>query len=255
MLNMDLNQSSSSQFFDKDENIYLLMFILDPLLLIGIIILFWSKPLKEILIHRTREFYYYYIFYGSIPVFFATLFFIYLAYFENPTLSYELKNIRIQVPLKTVDLIDHRGEIINFNKFKGKVLIITSFYSHCEAMCPLILRQVRDISNQIKDKSQIKIFAITMDPERDTPQQLDITAKSYKMDEPYYHFLTGDKDLINQYLDQLNFARKYNPKTGEYSHANIILIVDKNNKLAYRFTINEQQKKLAIDAIKYLLNE
>ena len=122
-------------------------------------------------------------------------------------------------------------------------------------MCPLILRKVRDISNQIKGKSQIKIFAITMDPERDTPQQLDITAKSYKMDEPYYHFLTGDKDLINQYLDQLNFARKYNPKTGEYSHANIILIVDKNNKLAYRFTINEQQKKLAIDAIKYLLNE
>jgi len=75
------------------------------------------------------------------------------------------------------------------------------------------------------------------------------------MDETYYHFLTGNKDLVNQYLDQLDFARKYNPKTGEYTHANIILIVDKNNKLAYRFTINEEQKKLAIQAIQLLLKE
>ena len=122
-------------------------------------------------------------------------------------------------------------------------------------MCPLILKQVRDISNEIKDKSQIKIFAITMDPERDTLERLNATAKSYKMDDPYYHFLTGNKDLVNQYLDQLDFARKYNPKTGEYTHANIILIVDKNNKLAYRFTINEEQKKLAIQAIQLLLKE
>jgi len=238
----------------KDQNIYLLMFILDPLLLLVLIILFWYKPLKEILQQRTKEFYKY-IFFGFIPVFCSALFFIYLAFFENPQFPIELKNLRIHVPLKTIDMLDHNGKKINFSDYKGKILIITSFYSHCDSMCPAILMHVRDITNAIRDKSQIKVFAITMDPQRDTIEQLKKTANNYKMDQPYIHFLTGDPHQINEYLDYLNFARKYLPKTREYKHANIILIIDKKNQISYRFTINEEQKKLAIQSIQYLLNE
>ncbi|GIX43192.1 MAG: hypothetical protein KatS3mg129_2925 [Leptospiraceae bacterium] len=238
----------------KDQNIYLLMFILDPLLLIVLISLFWFKPLKEILNHKTKEFYKY-ILYGFIPVFFSSLFFLYLAFFENPTFSYDLNSLRIHVPLKSIELIDHRGNKINLNNYKGKVLIITSFYSHCHYMCPVILKQVKDITSQIKDKSQIKVFAITMDPERDSIERLNTTANIFDMNEPYYHFLTGDKIKVNHYLDHLNFARQYIPETGAYNHANIILIIDKKNNISYRFTINGEQKSLAIQAIHLLMKE
>ncbi len=239
---------------EKDQNIYLIMFILDPLLLILLILFFWIEPLKKAIQNQIKDIYKY-TFYGFLPVGFFALFFLYLAYFENPEFEYNLKTLRIQVPIKPVKLLDQNGNMINISDYKGNVLIITSFYSHCHYMCPAILKNVKDIVQNVKDKSRLKIFAITMDPERDTIDRLKITSEIFDMKESYYHFLTGDKEIVNEYLDVLNFQRQYIPEKGEFNHANILLIVDKNNKIAYRFTINKEQKELATQAIEHLLKE
>lgn len=239
---------------EKDQNIYLIMFILDPLLIIGIIYFFWSKPLKEILTVKPKEFYYYILF-GIIPVAIGALFFLYLAIYENPQLELKIQNFRIQIPLENVHLWDHRGNKIEMHKYRGNILIITSFYSHCYDICPIILKHTKEITENIKDKTNIKVFAISMDPERDTIQKLKKVSELYQMKEDYYYFLTGDTKIINSYLDKLDFARKYDPNTGHYNHANIILLVDKNLNLSFRFSTTKEQKKLTIEAINLLLKE
>lgn len=239
---------------EKDQNIYIIMFILDPLLIIGIIYFFWSEPLKEIFKIKSKEFYLY-ILYGIIPVFFAALFFLYLAIFENPKFDYKIQDFRIQIPIENIELVNHRGEKIQIHNLRNNVIIITSFYAHCYDVCPIILKYVRDLVQEIKDKNQIKVLAITMDPERDTIAKLKEISDLYQMKENYYHFLTGEKEKINYYLDRLDFARKYDEKTKQFSHANIILIVDKKLNLSFRFTTNLEQKKLAIEAVNFLIQE
>lgn len=239
---------------EKDQNIYIIMFILDPLLIIGIIYFFWNKPLKEIFKVKPKEFYLY-ILYGIIPVIFAALFFLYLAIFENPKFNYKIQDFRIQIPIENIELVNHRKEKIQIHNFKDNVVIITSFYSHCYDVCPIILKYVKDIVQEVKDKNKIKVLAITMDPERDTVEKLKEISDLYQMNENYYHFLTGEKEKINYYLDKLDFARRYDEKTKQFNHANIILIVDKNLNLSFRFTTNLEQKKLAIEAINFLIQE
>ncbi len=239
----------------KSQNIYFLMFILDPLLLIGVIVFFWQQPLKEVLSQKPKEFYKY-ILYAIIPVFLAFIAFLYLTFEDQKKKeSLIINDLRVHIPLKSANLISHRGESINPKDFNGKVVLITSFYAHCSSMCPLILRDVREVVNQISDKTNLAILAITMDPERDNPSSLLEIAKSYKMEESFYYFLTGEKQRINQYLDLLGFVRKYNSKTKEYSHANLVLHVDKKNNISFQFTIGNEQKKLIIDALKILLKE
>lgn len=94
-----------------------------------------------------------------------------------------------------------------------------------------------------------------MDPERETIQKLKKVSELYQMKEDYYYFLTGDTKIINSYLDKLDFARKYDPNTGHYNHANIILLVDKNLNLSFRFSTTKEQKELTIEAINLLLKE
>ncbi|MFN3604573.1 MAG: SCO family protein [Leptonema sp. (in: bacteria)] len=239
---------------EKDQDIYMIMFILDPLLIIGILYFFWNKPLKEVIQKKPKELYLY-IFYGILPVIFSAGFFLYLAIYENPEFNFKIQNFRIQVPIENIELVDHRGKKIQLYDFRENVIVITSFYSHCYDACPFILKHTRDIVEKINDKTKIKVLAITMDPERDTVDRLKKISEIYQMKENYYYFLTGDKKAINHYLDKLDFSRKYDEKTGHFNHANIILLIDKKLNLSFRFSTTNEQKKTTIEAIHHLLLE
>ncbi len=102
-------------------------------------------------------------------------------------------------------LVNQLGQSISLNKdLKGKILVVDFFFSHCPIVCPkltknmkLLLRAFRkDPKREEQLDNQIQFISLTVDPERDSFQQLRKFADQYGVDHDHWYMLTGDKKKI-----------------------------------------------------------
>ena len=68
-------------------------------------------------------------------------------------------------------LIDQHGAPFHMATTKGKVVLMTFIYTHCEDTCPFLAIKVKDAHDFLgPDAANVVIVAVTTDPNRDTPQ-------------------------------------------------------------------------------------
>ena len=78
-------------------------------------------------------------------------------------------------------LVDHDGKTVTDVDFRGRHLLIYFGYTFCPDMCPTALTTIGEALNILgKDGDTATPVLITIDPERDTPEQL-------KMYVSYFH--------------------------------------------------------------------
>jgi len=87
---------------------------------------------------------------------------------------------------------------------KGKVVVITSFFTACVNSCPIVNATLSDLQSQLGDRlgSEVRFLSITSDPVLDTPEVLADYARRFAAQEGWL-FLTGDEsnvDLANYKL-------------------------------------------------------
>src|SRR5512140_286533 len=105
------------------------------------------------------------------------------------------------VPLTTQD-----GKVLHFydDLLKGKAVAINLMYTHCSGNCPLETARMAQVQKLLGDRvgKEIFFYAITVEPDRDTPEVLKAYAARYHV-QPGWLFLTGkmeDIKLISQKL-------------------------------------------------------
>ncbi len=241
------------------EVIYIFMNIFNPLLLCSIILLVWGGSIKEALAKGIRQVL---PWVGTGFAIVATLVLTLVFLFDpaRPTegeLPFPAEGLRTSLNPPDFTLINQNGDTISLKDFRGEVVLITAVYATCGSTCPMILDQAKRALTALtpEETESLKILAITLDPETDTPEMLKILEKGQKVSAPLVNFLTGEPDYVNDVLDRLNVARTRDPKTGIISHANLFLLVDRKGKLAYRFTLGERQENWLIEALKLLIQE
>ena len=67
-------------------------------------------------------------------------------------------------------LIDHHGKVITEKAFLGSPSLVFFGFTYCPEICPTTLVDLTRIIEELG--LEIPIYFITLDPERDTPQQL-----------------------------------------------------------------------------------
>ena len=75
------------------------------------------------------------------------------------------------------------------------------------------------------------------------------------MNPPQYLLAGGDGKEVNRILDDLSIARKRDPATGVVDHVNLFAVIDKQGRIAYRFTLGETQEPWLVEALKLLGRE
>jgi protein SCO1/2 len=77
-------------------------------------------------------------------------------------------------------LTDHTGRRVTAETYKGKVLVVFFGFTHCPDICPSGLQVVSAALDKLGPKAEdvVPLF-VTLDPERDTPQQLALYLKSF----------------------------------------------------------------------------
>ncbi|MFJ4144876.1 SCO family protein [Pseudomonas sp. NPDC089734] len=76
--------------------------------------------------------------------------------------------------LPDLKMIDQNGESIAINQLKDKWTLLFFGYTFCPDICPTTLAQIRQIKSELpKDVvGNLRVVLISVDPNRDTPQQL-----------------------------------------------------------------------------------
>jgi protein SCO1 len=236
--------------------IYLFMFTINPLILSLVILFVWSEPLGAVfksprLINKQASL-------ASLLVLSVSVSF--LLMYEVPgeeELEFRPEAIRVSLTPPEFELINHKEEIVRLQDYKGKVVILTSVYASCADTCPMILDQARKTLDMLtpEERDEVVLMAITMQPEKDTPELLSQIARFYRLEEYSAHLLTGDIDYVNSVLDKLNVSRYQREDSFDIDHANLFLVIDREGTLAYRFTLGERQQDWMTQALRLLIGE
>jgi protein SCO1 len=236
--------------------IYLFMFTINPLILSLVILFVWSEPLGAVfksprLINKQASL-------AGLLVLSVSVSF--LLMYEVPgeeELEFRPEAIRVSLTPPEFELINHKEEIVRLQDYKGKVVILTSVYASCADTCPMILDQARKTLDMLtpEERDEVVLMAITMQPEKDTPELLSQIARFYRLEEYSAHLLTGDIDYVNSVLDKLNVSRYQREDSFDIDHANLFLVIDREGTLAYRFTLGERQQDWMTQALRLLIGE
>ena len=91
-------------------------------------------------------------------------------------------------------LLDHHGKSVTDRDYLGKPTLVFFGFTNCPDVCPSTLLE---ITNQLKelgpDADRLNVLFITVDPERDTPQQLALYLSSF---DPRITGLSGSPENI-----------------------------------------------------------
>jgi protein SCO1/2 len=154
-------------------------------------------------------------------------------------------------------LTNQMHEPVELAALQGNVVILTAVYASCPHTCPVILSQVKDAIAQLapEQRDDLRLVAVTMDPDHDSPEILARLAENHGMQAPLYNLVTGESSEVERILDRMQFARERDPETGIISHVNLYLLIDRDGRVAYRLGLGDRQQRWLASALKVLLKE
>ncbi|MDU8361247.1 SCO family protein [Pseudomonas syringae group sp. J309-1] len=76
--------------------------------------------------------------------------------------------------LPDLTMTDQDGQPVQVNGFKDKWTLFFFGYTYCPDICPTTLAQLRQIKSELPQEtlSKLRVVLVSVDPNRDTPQQL-----------------------------------------------------------------------------------
>jgi protein SCO1/2 len=172
-------------------------------------------------------------------------------------LPFPAEELRTAYEAPQFELTNQLRETVSLAGFQGNVVILTAVYASCPHTCPLILSQTKAAIAELtpEEREGLRVIAVTMDPESDTPDVLRKLAKNHGMESTLYHLVTGDPAEVEPLLDRMQIARQRDPETGIISHANLFLLIDREGRIAYRLGLGERQQRWLTSALRVLLRE
>ncbi len=237
---------------------YVFMFLVQPLILIGVVIAVWSTPLREVLATPLRMIPYVGGGLGVVVVLAAGLVGMASAPSSDPmTAPFPADRLRTAHQTPPFELTNQNGDIVTLDELGGRVVIVTAVYASCAYTCPILLMQTRRSVDALTQAEQagLTVVAITLDPEHDRPEVLGTLMDNHGVSAPLYNAVTGEPPYVNNVLDRFGFTRSRSPDSDIIDHANLILLIDRSGRIAYRFSLGELQERWMTEALRLLIKE
>jgi protein SCO1 len=134
------------------------------------------------------------------------------------------------------ELTDQNNKKITNNDYLGKVYVVEFFFTTCPSICPKMNSNMVLIQNKFFGNPNFGIASISIDPEHDTSAILKEHAAKLGATATNWHFLTGDKEYINNISNKgFNLYAGQNPKIpGGFEHSGLFALVDKKGNIRCR---------------------
>ncbi|MDJ0839275.1 MAG: SCO family protein [Acidobacteriota bacterium] len=151
-------------------------------------------------------------------------------------------------------LTDSSGQTFDSARLDGKVWVADFFFSSCGGPCPTMAKHMGVLQQNHQGNKKVQLVNITVDPETDTPEKLNLYAKKLNADTSQWHFLTGPKEEIGRLVDKDGFRLASAEML--LSHSTRFVLVDRKGNVRgfYEGTEKEEVESLSED-IGRLLSE
>jgi cytochrome oxidase Cu insertion factor (SCO1/SenC/PrrC family) len=152
-------------------------------------------------------------------------------------------------------LTDHTSKRVTDQDFRGRFMMVFFGFTFCPDVCPTALQVMAAALDKIGSKAeQITPVLITVDPERDTPEQMAMYVKSFH---PRLVGLTGSPEEIAAVAKayRVYFKRVADPKSsGGYTmdHSAIIYVMGPDGAFRTHFTYTVNADAMAERLTKLL---
>ena len=126
---------------------------------------------------------------------------------------------------------------ITNKSYHNKVYIVEFFFTTCPSICPIMNQNMVKIQDQFFGNPNLGIASLTIDPIKDTPEVLKEYAIQYKITNPNWNLLTGDKEAIYKVANSgFNLYVGENPQVdGGFEHSGFFALVDQEGNIRSRF--------------------
>ena len=145
------------------------------------------------------------------------------------------------------------NNIITEESFDGPLTAIFFGFTHCPDICPMTLNKIDIVLDKIKEnkKKDLKVFFISVDPERDTPEVIKNYLSNF---ENNFIGITGEPEKIFLLSQSWGIiSQKIFFENGEYNvdHSSPVIIL-KNGKYVAKISHRDDIKKSIKILNKYL---
>ncbi len=140
------------------------------------------------------------------------------------------------------------------SSLNGKPTVVGMIFTNCGYACPRLTGDMKNIADKLKDhRDKINFVLISFDTERDNPAQLKKFQKQMGLDDEWI-LLHGNEETVRTLSVLLNVQFEKDAE-GNFSHSNLITVLDKKGTLAFQNEGLDADHKETIDKIKGLLDD
>ncbi len=138
-------------------------------------------------------------------------------------------------------LTDQKGDTVTDAALQGHPSVVYFGYTFCPDVCPTTLADLTQwMSDLGADANKLKVYFITVDPERDTQTAMASYMQAF---DPRFIALTGTPDEIDKVVKEYRiYVQKVPGKDGNYTmnHTATVFLLDSKARLVS--TIDYQEK-------------
>ncbi|HMW66060.1 MAG TPA: SCO family protein [Chitinophagaceae bacterium] len=150
----------------------------------------------------------------------------------NDTIWHKLADISLQNQL---------GDTITWDSLKGKIVIADLFFTHCPTICPTMTKNMKRMAESINngqkvgDRSNklVHFLSFSVDPERDTIEQLKRWTDRFQINPENWWLLTGNKKEIYDFAikEMMIFAEDGKGVDTSFIHSDRFVLIDSSRHL------------------------
>lgn len=168
---------------------------------------------------------------------------------------YRYHGIELQPPQPVQDftLETTVGPAMALSDFRGRYVLLFAGYTHCPDLCPLTLVDLAETLRLLDEQaSQVQVIFITVDPERDTPQQLATYLRYF---DPTFIGMTGTMVAIDAAVTQFGIFHEATQDEGnQVEHTNSVVLLDRQGRVQLLFPPGTGADQMA-DDLRHLIRQ
>ena len=134
-----------------------------------------------------------------------------------------------------VQLVDQDGKRFAWASRRGKVQLVSMFYTSCQYICPLIVDSGKAVERQLApaERERLGILLISMDPARDTPAALMSIVDKRKLDRARWTLASPAPADVREVAGVLGIRYRA-LADGEFNHTSALVLLDGEGRILAR---------------------
>ena len=130
---------------------------------------------------------------------------------------------------------DQDGKVFVLPTRRGRVQLVTMFYTSCKYMCPLIVDSGLGVDHALTpaERAKLRVLFVSLDPARDDVATLAALADKRKLDRQRWTLARTDAASVRKTAAVLG-VRYRALANGEFNHSSVLILLDAQGRIVAR---------------------